>query len=93
MKRALQKLNNLDNVIKIDGQKIFNFNEKTIFITKGDQKSAPIAAASILAKCFRDDLLEKLSKQYPYYEWEKEQRLRYKETYRSNKAIWNNSIS
>ena len=58
MKRALQQLNNLDNMIKIDGQKIFNFNERTIFITKGDQKSAPIAAASILAKCFRDDLLK-----------------------------------
>ena len=71
MKRALEQLNNLDNVIKIDGQKIFNFNKRTIFITKGDQKSAPIAAASILAKCFRDDLLKKLSKKYPNYEWEK----------------------
>ena len=71
MKRALQKLSNLDNIIKIDGQKIFNFNEKTFFITKGDQRSASIAAASILAKCFRDDFIKKLSQQYPHYEWEK----------------------
>ena len=38
-------------------------------IVKGDMKSATIAAASIIAKVTRDRIMEKLSKEYPVYDW------------------------
>ena len=71
MKRALKKFCMLDNAIKIDGPKIFDLNEKTFFIKKGDQKSVSIASASIIAKCHRDEILKKLAINHPLYQWEK----------------------
>lgn len=38
-------------------------------IIKGDGKLMPIAAASILAKCYRDDLMNKLAEEFPMYDW------------------------
>ena len=38
-------------------------------IVKGDEKFLSIAAASILAKTYRDDLMEKLGLEFPYYKW------------------------
>ena len=38
---------------------------------KGDARFMSIAAASILAKTYRDDFMEKLSSKYPYYAWDK----------------------
>ena len=69
MKRALEKFNGYTNTVKIDGQKIFNYNEKTFFIKKGDSKSISIASASILAKTFRDKLMCDYAKQFPAYNW------------------------
>ena len=40
-------------------------------IVKGDEKSASIAAASIIAKVYRDKLMQKFSKLYPNYQFEK----------------------
>lgn len=40
-------------------------------IVKGDDHSASIAAASILAKTYRDDLMKKLHEEFPFYGWEK----------------------
>jgi ribonuclease HII len=37
---------------------------------KGDSKFLSIAAASILAKTYRDDLMENLAKEFPQYGWE-----------------------
>jgi ribonuclease HII len=37
---------------------------------KGDSKFMSIAAASILAKTYRDDLMEELAKQFPEYGWQ-----------------------
>ena len=71
MKRAIKKLCISNNMIKIDGPKIFDLNKKTFFIKKGDQKSVSIASASIVAKCYRDKIIEKLAVDYPLYEWEK----------------------
>ena len=71
MKRALKKLSTSTNTIKIDGPKIFDLNEKTFFVKKGDQKSVTIAAASIIAKCHRDKIIKKLAVLHPLYEWEK----------------------
>jgi len=39
-------------------------------IIKGDNKSLSIAAASIIAKVYRDNLMQKLSKKYPEYLWD-----------------------
>jgi len=71
MKRALKKLCISKNTIKIDGPKIFDLNEKTFFVKKGDQKSVSIADASILAKCYRDNIINELSITFPLYQWEK----------------------
>ncbi len=45
------------------------YNQKTVI--KGDSLSASIAAASILAKVHRDELMIKLSEEFPQYEWQK----------------------
>ena len=71
MRRALDYFKNFKNQIVVDGPKIFKSEEDIIFIKKGDQKSVSIAAASILAKCHRDDIMQKYSLNYPGYDWEK----------------------
>ena len=42
-----------------------------ILFYKGDGKYQAIAAASILAKTFRDEYMDKLAEEYPYYDWQK----------------------
>ena len=42
-----------------------------IFVKKGDQKSVTIAAASIIAKCYRDRIIKNLAVNHPLYGWEK----------------------
>ncbi len=69
MERAYKKFNNLDTIIKIDGRKMFEFKKNTHFLIKGDQKSIAIASASILAKVFRDQIMDYLDCFYPEYGW------------------------
>jgi len=69
MKRAYSKFKNTKFKIKIDGLKTFDLNDRTTFHIKGDQKSITIAAASIVAKVYRDNLMIKLSSDYPQYNW------------------------
>ena len=71
MIRSYDKFKKTKNLIKIDGLKTFSLNEKTTFIKNGDQKSISIAAASIIAKTWRDRLMTLYSKIYPMYGWEK----------------------
>ncbi|MBF91547.1 MAG: ribonuclease HII [Rickettsiales bacterium] len=71
MKKAYENLGNTDNKVKIDGVKSFFLNDKTEFIKGGDNKSVVIAAASILAKSFRDAMMEKYSHEFPGYSLEK----------------------
>ena len=71
MIRAYDKFKKTENLIKIDGLKTFSLNEKTTFIKNGDQKSISIAAASIIAKTWRDRLMTLYSKIYPMYGWER----------------------
>ena len=59
MKRAFNYFKNFPNRIKIDGTKTFFLNDKTEFIVQGDKKSVTIAAASILAKTYRDKIMKK----------------------------------
>ena len=71
MIRSYDKFKKTKNLIKIDGLKTFSLNEKTTFIKNGDQKSISIAAASIIAKTWRDRLMTLYSKVYPMYGWER----------------------
>jgi ribonuclease HII len=71
MIRSYEKFRGTKNLVKIDGLQTFNLNEKTKFIKKGDQKSVCIAAASIIAKTWRDQLMKNFSKIYPLYGWHK----------------------
>ena len=70
MKRAINNLSSQPMSILVDG----NFkpiNEANVFsIVKGDTKSISIAAASIVAKVYRDKLMAKLSKVHPAYKFE-----------------------
>ena len=69
MERAYEKFKNLDTIIKIDGRKMFEFKKNAHFLIKGDQKSIAIASASILAKVFRDQIMNYLDCFYPEYGW------------------------
>jgi ribonuclease HII len=69
MKRAVLGLDHPPQIVLVDGNRpIPNlpFNQKTII--KGDMRSPVIAAASILAKVWRDDLIIKLAQTYPQYD-------------------------
>ena len=71
MIRSYEKFKKTENLIKIDGLKTFSLNEKTTFIKQGDQISISIAAASIIAKTWRDRLMTLYSRIYPMYGWER----------------------
>lgn len=70
MKRALESLKTKPQVVLIDAVKI-DTNIKQENIVKGDSLSYNIAAASILAKVFRDRLMVEFAKTYPNYAFEK----------------------
>jgi ribonuclease HII len=40
-------------------------------VVKGDGKFLPIAAASILAKTYRDDFMDRIHQEFPQYDWQK----------------------
>lgn len=69
MKRSFYPFKNHKNKVIIDGPKFFSLNKNTEFIVKGDQKFKVISAASILAKVYRDNLMNRLSIKYPRYGW------------------------
>ena len=68
MIRALKPFKDYPNLVKIDGLKTFELNAKTEFIKKGDKKSVVIAAASIIAKSYRDKIMIEFSKMFPEYD-------------------------
>ncbi len=70
MHKALDSLKKIPGHIIIDGNKFFNYKDiphKTII--KGDSKYYSIAAASILAKTYRDDIMNDLHQKHPEYNW------------------------
>lgn len=67
MKRAFESLKKHTGLALIDGIYSPNINCKTITIIKGDTKSLSIAAASIIAKEYRDAFMNKLGLIYPKY--------------------------
>lgn len=79
MHRALDALKVRPQHIIVDGNKFMPYANKTdggpevvphTTIVKGDGKYLSIAAASILAKTYRDDYMRELHEQYPYYGWD-----------------------
>jgi len=72
MEKSVEKLKTTPELLLIDGNR-FRTKLKIPYkcIIKGDDKFYSIAAASILAKTFRDDYMEKISQEYPVYKWEK----------------------
>lgn len=70
MHRALDQLKVRPEAIIIDGNKFKPYhNLPSTTIVKGDGKYLSIAAASILAKTYRDDYMNELAKEYPQYDW------------------------
>ena len=67
MKRASDGLSVVPKTTLIDGNFKPDIKNNTISIIKGDSKSVSIAAASILAKVYRDEIMLKYSKQFPEY--------------------------
>ncbi len=72
MHLAIDKLTVRPEFILVDGNRFhpYPFIPHQCII-KGDSKVLSIAAASILAKNYRDDLMLKLHKEYPHYGWDK----------------------
>lgn len=70
MERALAQLSVGPDIALIDGNRAKDFGLPVRTVVKGDSLSANIAAASILAKVTRDDLMLELAEQYPQYGFE-----------------------
>ena len=72
MHRAIKELKIFPGFILVDGNRFSKYEnlEHKCFIS-GDSKFQNIAAASILAKTYRDELMTKLGKKYPQYNWNK----------------------
>lgn len=70
MQRALDQLQVRPNLALIDGNREKDFGLPVKTVVKGDSLSANIAAASILAKVTRDDIMVALAEEYPQYGFE-----------------------
>ncbi|MBQ2341048.1 MAG: ribonuclease HII [Bacteroidaceae bacterium] len=72
MHRALDQLKVRPEEVIVDGNRFYKYrNLPHTTIVKGDGKYMSIAAASILAKTYRDDFMLKIHKEYPQYHWDK----------------------
>ncbi|WP_446899813.1 ribonuclease HII [Clostridium sp. LBM24168] len=67
LRRAVKGLKVPVDMVLSDGYAVNNLDIDNKFIIKGDAKSVSIAAASIIAKVYRDKLMEEYDKVYPYY--------------------------
>ena len=71
MHRALDALSVCPEAVIVDGNRFKPYrNLPYTTIVKGDGKYLSIAAASILAKTYRDDYMAELARQYPQYDWQ-----------------------
>lgn len=70
MHRAVSTLNLKPALLLIDGNRFHPFNNiKHVCVVRGDSIYLSIAAASILAKTYRDQFMEELHQHYPDYRW------------------------
>jgi Ribonuclease HII len=72
MHQAIAHLKTQPDFLLIDGNRFVHYEKiPHACIIKGDGKYASIAAASILAKTYRDDFMKELHKEFPQYNWQK----------------------
>ncbi|ATA72698.1 MULTISPECIES: ribonuclease HII [Capnocytophaga] len=72
MHRALEQLSQTPDFIAVDGNKFVKYGTiPHACIVKGDAKIQTIAAASVLAKTYRDAYMERIADEYPMYQWKK----------------------
>ena len=70
MHRALDQLSVRPEAVIVDGNRFKPYRDlPCTTIVKGDGKYLSIAAASILAKTYRDDYMNALAEEYPQYDW------------------------
>ena len=71
MHQAVDQLKLKPELLLIDGNRFKKHEIPNVCIIKGDGKYLSIAAASILAKTYRDDFMEALDMQFSNYNWKK----------------------
>lgn len=72
MHRAIDQLKVRPQHLLIDGNRFNKYEDLPhTTVVKGDGKYLSIAAASILAKTYRDDYMNRLAEEYPLYDWQK----------------------
>jgi len=70
MHMAIKKLRKQPEFLLIDGHMFYKYKKiPHLCVIKGDGIYASIAAASILAKTYRDDYMQRLHEKYPQYNW------------------------
>lgn len=72
MQLSITQLHPIPEFIIIDGNRFYPINDIPFqCIIKGDMKYLSIAAASILAKTYRDDYMNQIHEEFPMYNWKK----------------------
>ena len=71
MQQCVEAAEPAPDILFIDGNQPLNLLIPQQTMVKGDDRSATIAAASVLAKVFRDDWMQKLHKEFPQYGWDR----------------------
>lgn len=72
MQLSITQLQPIPEFIIIDGNRFYPINEIPYqCIIKGDMKYLSIAAASVLAKTYRDDYMNQIHEEFPMYNWKK----------------------
>ena len=72
MQRSISAMSVIPEYIIVDGNKFKPYKDIPYnTIVKGDAKYMSIAAASVLAKTYRDDFMEKIHIEFPVYNWKK----------------------
>ncbi|HUH34733.1 MAG TPA: ribonuclease HII [Moheibacter sp.] len=72
MHLAIDQLKVQPEHIAVDGNRFKEYpNIPSVCVIKGDAKYSNIAAASILAKTYRDEFMEQLHEKFPVYNWQK----------------------
>jgi len=71
MKRAIINLKEIPNYLLVDGFRIPHLKIPQLSLIKGEDKSISIAAASIVAKVYRDNMMIELHQKYPQYHFDK----------------------
>jgi len=69
MQKCVEVIDNTPDYLLVDGNRYLDTLTPVTCLVKGDDRSASIAAASIIAKVYRDDLMHNLHRDYPHYGW------------------------